>query len=237
LNVALSQLEIFVSEIEKLRPDYRGIDVRIIAFAWNGTWVNVASRFVLSPGLARRPYLHHKSVSRISELCLISDALPIEKLSELMEIFSKGELSIQDKTIIYKRRLNQKWDSPYAPFFNCLSPSMNADWNSWDSFAYSLRVSESGSMMELLQMDGVRRIESKLASLPTPFAGMQDLTTDFVGPVWLPNVVGWCFLEILAPIGAKIVPPIELERNRAILRFEVAQGYRLSKVSLGYVMS
>jgi hypothetical protein len=73
----------FVSEIANLRSDYHGIDARILAFEWRGTWVNLASRFVLSPILRKRPYRHQRSLSRIGELSLIADSLPVEKLDDL----------------------------------------------------------------------------------------------------------------------------------------------------------
>ncbi len=236
--MSVSQLDMFLSEIGKLRADYQGIDARIVAFDWNGTWVNLASRFVLSPNLRKRPYRHQRSLSRIGELCLISDTIPVEKLIEITDIFANGHLSLQDKTIQFRRWGNQKWDSPYVPVFSCLNNSGRGNWDRWNVFAYSLRADESGgSMRELLQNDGIRRLESKLSSLPAPFTGIADLSTDFVGQPWVHDILSWNRLEIVAPIQVNFVSSAKLENNRAMILYDVAPGYQISKVSMGYVTS
>ncbi len=90
-------------------------------------------------------------------------------------------------------------------------------------------------MRELMQNDGIRRLESKLSSLPTPFTGIADLATDFPGQLWLQDILSWGGLEILAPIDVNFVSSAELERNRALIHYKVAQGFQISKVSMGYV--
>ena len=236
IHLTSTQTEMFLTEIEKLRGDYQGIDARVIAFDCKGTWVNVASRFVLSPNRRNRPYHHQRSLDGIKELSLIRDTLHIDQLSDLTSIFENGELSLQGKKIQYRRWMNQKWDSPYAPIFYCLG-SGDADWNRWDAFAYSLRGSESGSMREFLQPEGVRRIESKLSSLPTPFESLMDLATDYVGSLWVQDVSSSACMEILAPIDVKFIPPLELDGKLATIHYKIANGYPLSKVSVGYVTS
>ncbi len=223
----------FLAAIGKLRGDYQGIEARIIGYNWGETWVNVASRFILSPGLWKTPYLHTKSLAKVSELCLFGDTLPLAELDRVLDVFRKGEFFVDGKMILYKRWMNQKWDTAYSPVFSVLKRSDYESWVGSETFAYALRGGESG-MQQFAGNEGFRQIESKLASLRTPFVSLTDFATDFVGPLVVPNVWGYPSAEISAPIKVRFVSPCQIQDGEAQYHLEMGKGYKRSQTSIGY---
>ncbi len=216
----------------KLREDYQRIEARIIAYHWKENWVNVASRFILSTGLWKSPYLHAKSLATVSELYLFRDTLPITDLDRVFDVFRKGEFSVDGKVILYKRWANQ-WDSAYSPAFYVLKRSDYESWVGSETFAYALRGGESG-LQQLTGNEGLRQIESKLASLPTPFVSLTDFATDFVGPLVMPNVWGYPSAEVSAPVKVGFVAPCQVQDGEAQYHLEMGKGYKKSETSIGY---
>lgn len=223
----------FLATIGKLRGDYQGIKARIIAYNWGENWVNLASRFVLSPDLRKTPYLRTKSLAKVSELCLFGDTLPIGELDRVLDVFRKGQFSVDGKMILYKRWMNQKWDTAYSPVFSVLKRSDYESWVGSETFAYALRGGDSG-MQQFGGNEGLRQIESKLASLRTPFVSLTDFATDFIGPLVVPNVWGYPSAEVLAPIRARFVSPCQIQDGEVQYHFEMEKGYKRSQMSIGY---
>ncbi len=213
----------FLAAIAKLRPDYQGIEARIIAYNWGENWVNVSSRFLLSPGLWKTPYIHMKSLANVSELYLFRDTLPIADLDRVLDVFRRGEFSVDGKVILYKKWMNQKWDSAYNPAFYVLKRSDYESWSGSETFAYAMRGGGGDGMQQFDGNEGLRRIESKLASLRTPFVSLTDFATDFIGPLVVPNVWGYPSAEVSAPIKVRFVSPCQIQDGEAEYRIEMGK--------------
>src|SRR6266581_3566989 len=230
---ASPHIGMFLSAIEKLHEDYQSIDARVIAYNWDGNWINVASRFTLSPGKWKTPYLHMNALAKVSELYLYRDTLHITELERVLEIFRNGEFSAESKTILYKRWMNQRWEQGYSPAFYTLKRADDESWVGSKTFAYALRAGESG-FQQFDANEGLRRVESKLATLPTPFVSLTDFATEFIGPLVVPNVWGYPSAEVSAPIRVRFVQPCQIEDGEAQYHFEMERGYKKSHLSIGF---
>ncbi len=228
------QIETFIRETEKVRHDYKGIEARIIAHNWKGVWVNVGSRFVFSTQQKAQTYKPKKWIEKDPEICLLQKTEPMDAFDQFVDVFREGELTIDGKTIIYKRWTNQDWGSAYSPSFNRLRRSDPEDWSTSKVFAYSLRGSESYSSDR--ERNEIRsRLESKLSRLRTPFVSFGDFARDFLGPIWMSDAWYNPFAEFLAPIDVCFATGYELQERKATSQCDMAMGYQPSEIRVGYV--
>lgn len=224
----------FIRETERIRTDYKAIEARIIAHYWKDTWVNVGSRFVFSTEHTGRVYRPKKWIEKIGEMCLIEKTEPLDQFDRFMDVFRTGELTIDGKTIIYKRWTNQDWGSPYWSNFYRLRRSDQEEWSTSRIFAYTLRGGDSYSSDR--ERNEIRSgLESKLSSsVRTPFVSFTDFARDFLGPFWSVDVWGNPFAELLAPIDVSFAKMCELQDTKATFRCDVGPGYLPSEIRVGY---
>ncbi len=227
-------VETFLRETERVRRDYKGIEARIIAHYWKDLWVNVGSRFVFSTRREAQTYEPKKWIKKDREICLLQKTEQMDAFDKFVDVFRRGELTIDGKTVIYKRWTNQDWGSAYSPNFYRLRRSDQEEWSTSRVFAYSLRGSESYSSDH--ERNEIRsRLESKLSRLRTPFVSFGDFARDFLGPIWMSDAWYNPFAEFLAPVDVCFAAGHELQEKKAVFQCDIAMGYQPSEVRVGYV--
>jgi len=196
-------------------------------------WVNLASRFTLLAEQQRVPIRKIES-TKIPELCVRQEFLPIQDLKKVLSVFTEGELALGGRRILYKRWANS-WGSAYSPFFQRLTREQSFRSKGLDAQVFVLSGSEN-YMQNVVGYQRQSQLEARLPSLRTPFSSLQDLATDFIGSV--PWADPW------STSGAEIVAPVAIRFSQALVtsgqlefQLSIEGGHSTTAVEIGHIFS
>lgn len=227
------QVQSFMDATQGLMEDYRAIELRLVAFKWETNWVNLCTRAVLSTWKPKR-FRFSAAPPDLPELLIVGAYLPMRDLDRIFDVFESGKLDWKDSTICYQRIDHSGLGNPYSPRFSSYKRDNSRKWLDMDSRCFLLSGSEA-TIMESIRSEGVELLESKLASLDTPFGGLNDLVKTYTGSGRFENPSSYSQLEIIAPVWLRFEPGSVLESERAIVKALMREGHKPEEASVGII--
>lgn len=227
------QAQKLLEAILPFREDYVAMHVRTIAFRWKKQWMNLATRALL---VTQRPKPTRPltALPGLPELLLEEAISPIGELERLLQVLDTGELTLKG-TPINCKRVNPP-DSPYSAYFRSYTRSGARDWLGLDTYCCCLAGSE-GTIEKTIGHDGFERLESRIASVETPFRGVGDLVQAYTGHMTIGGSRSYSTIEIIAPLWIRLGSDCTLDSRKIVVAALMRKGHNREDVSVGLVQS
>jgi hypothetical protein len=218
-------IEQFKDALEPYLPDFKSLDLRVIATRQSIGYVFDAFRMVLEPFKGR---VQHVDLPKSKELIAIHTKWDIRKMPDVFEILRRGEIEIDGTLIHLKRRASVDTWVPLDGIYH-----QRYDRNSararfgMDSFCISLEASQNPNR----DLPDQARLDNSLRCEKTPWDGMDDLKRMFArqSRIWGQDT---SFLELIAPLGVKFEGKMLVEGNRLNLGIKTPVGAEPSQTSI-----
>ena len=82
----------FLREFDRVKKDYRFIDLNIVAVRWTNYWLNICTRVTLLTDITQRRRINVPK-DLPDNLKIVSAVLPIDDLEKILNIFEFGYLN------------------------------------------------------------------------------------------------------------------------------------------------
>ncbi len=207
-----ANIERFKNEIKPFVSDWRSIDLRVIASRSADKWIYGAIRIVLDtsePSTETR-----KDLPSIDGLLVAHERWEINRLDELLDSLSSGEIHIDGKIVVVE-------NANCNPKINYSFQRMDRQWSfqrfALNNYSFYLQNWAGISMFE----GNNEAVDSLLQSSNPPWDGVRDLLTNFLGVS--PNFssqVNTKLVEIIAPLNVKISMCAFYEDNTVLVNVE-----------------
>ena len=202
----------FRKAVSPFSEDWQSIDIRVIAYQFQGVWFFNAFRAEFSRIPASEPT--RKDLPTASNLLIAHERWSIERIDDLLESVLKGEVAVADNVIHVERfdgrnlKPDISLDFRFRPRSDCRS-DFGIDFASLALQGYEIRH---------VEYQESEIIDHQLRSALIPWDGLADLRENFVGlrTDWASREDS--FLHIIAPLYVRLErTTLEEERIRAVL--------------------
>lgn len=108
----------FLREFNRVKKDYRFIDLNIVAVRWTNYWLNICTRVTLLTDRTQRRKINVPK-DLPDNLKIVSAVLPIDDLEIILIIFESGFYNFEGEIIGYNRLdPSSKPTIPVYPYFS-----------------------------------------------------------------------------------------------------------------------
>ncbi len=222
-----ANIERFRTETRPFLSDWKSINLRVIATRSTDKWIYGAMRIILDSG-DPTPRTR-QDLPTVDGLLVAQEQWGIERLDELLDMLSSGELHVQDVTIVVENA-NQNSKMNYS--FQRVSKQDAQQRLAVGSYSLYLQSWAGNRMIE----ENSEAIESSLRSGSRPWDGITDLLRNFLNIS--PNFVSSMptkLVEIIAPVVVNIVHASLNEDNKVRVTVVVAPSVDKDLVALSVV--
>src|SRR6266540_4296036 len=221
----------FLNAVHPHMSDWNSIDLKVVAQKHvDGQWHFSGIRAVLGPMTKDQPTRH--DLPSVPGLLVFHERWGVERLAEVIDSVSKGELVVGGKSVHITWWNGQQW-----------SPIVNVDQGFWergncrsefgvDYASFLVRIwTQSPTDPEQLRLT-----EGALRSGEPPWDGQADLKEGFLGaPKHRSWHAGIATMEIIAPLGIRLGQISETNGKRLSVSVEALERVDLTKAALGVI--
>ncbi len=221
----------FLNAVKPHVSDWSSIDLKVVAQKHaDGQWHFSGIRAIL--GSWPKDQLTRHDLPSVPGLLVFHERWGVERLGEVVESVSKGELLVGGKAVHITWWNGQQW-----------SPIVSVDHGFWerrncrsefgvDYASFLVRIwTQSPTDPEQLRL-----IEGALRSGDPPWDGQADLKEGFLGsPKHRAWQAGIATMEIIAPLGIRLSQISEVNGKRLSTSVEALERVDLSKATLGVI--
>lgn len=207
-----SPIDQFRKAVSPFSEDWQSIDIRVIAYRFQGVWYFNAFRAEFSRIPASEPT--RKDLPTVPSLLVAYERWSIERIDDLFESVLKGEHAVGDN-VVHVKRFDGHDLKPDIPVHLRFRPRSDSRSDFGIDFAsLALQGYESGHV----EYQESERINHQLRSALIPWDGLTDLRKNFVGLKTDWASTDHSFLHIIAPFCMRLRrTTLEGERIRAVL--------------------
>lgn len=223
----------FLEAIREIREDFKAIELRVVAFRWNSQWVNLSTRAVLSTRRAHEFKLE-PAPPDLPDLKIDGASLPMKHFDNLLGVFETGEFGWGETSINVTRIPNAEFGAPYSPSFSTYERNRSRDWLGIDTLCFEISGGDT-AINGSLGREGFEILDSKIASLETPFDGIADLVKTYTGYDRMQDSSSYSRFELVAPLWIRFEPGCLLGSGVAVARAFLRGGHEVDKASVGFI--
>ena len=201
----------FRKAVSPFLEDWQSIDIRVIAYQFQGVWYFNAFRAEFSRIPASEPT--REDLPTVSSLLVAHERWSIERMDDLLESILKGELPVGGK-VIHIKRFDGHDLEPIPVRFSFRQRSDSRSYFGIDFASLTLEGWESGHA----EYQEIGIIDHQLRSASIPWDGLADLRGNFLGLRMDWASTNQSFLHIIAPLHKRLGrTTLEERRVRAAL--------------------
>lgn len=218
-------IEQFKDALDTYLPDFKSLDLRVIATQQSIGYVFDAFRIVLEPSKGRVP---HVNLPKSRDLIAIHAKWDISRMPEVFDVLRKGVIELDGTLIHLKRRASvDTWIPLDGFYYQRLDRDSAMARFGMDCLCLSLEASQNPDR----NPSDRSRIDDCLRRDKTPWDGIDDLKRTFTrqSRIWGHDTA---FLELIAPLGVRFERKTLLENNRLNLGIKTSAWTDANQISI-----